>query len=684
MPTELDPLLSFVETLHGISVADPYRWLEDRTLPDTERWIAKQRDRFDNYIRQLEPLEPLKQRVLAYADAETIDNVYKVCNRYFYRRRRVREQQPSICVKDSVHHTERLLVDPSRLGPYASVNIHRVSKDGNLLAYELKHGGEHSKTIHVAAVNSGALLPDHLNRGFAYGFVFSNRNEGFYYCHDVIGASSEQEENHTVRYHRFGTIADDDLILLALPRSRSSKLILGSAGEILTAALCDENDGLVTMDYYVARQNSNRVWRRLCQNVHMPFIPFFHHERLFVHRFREAQNGEIAEFDATTGIFLHVIVPEWKVSIRQFVCVQDCLYVRYLVGSESVIRIWSLNGDYLGTLPLHEGCTWRLLPTYTEDTSEFFLHCESFNEPPTLFSCDPQAKKIVGWFRRNSPPSTISVRSHKLTYLSKDRTEIAMSLVERHDPAAPMHRPIIMTAYGGFGSTLTPQFSVFISILLELGFVFALPEIRGGGERGISWHEAARRRNRQVSFDDFIAGAEWLCENGFTSPDKLAIFGGSHSGLLVGAAITQRPDLFRAALCIAPLLDMIRYHLFDRARGWAGEYGTAEDLHDFQALLSYSPYHHISEHTNYPAVLFVAGDQDTRCNPAHARKMAARLSERPAQSHTILLDHSVERGHAPTMPLSVRADALTHRVAFLCRELGIPLPKEIHNDAAYR
>jgi prolyl oligopeptidase len=275
-----------------------------------------------------------------------------------------------------------------------------------------------------------------------------------------------------------------------------------------------------------------------------------------------------------------------------------------------------------------------------------------------------------------------SIVAQKLTYLSRDGTEVAISLVGPGDPSSHRDRPVIMTAYGGFGLTLTPQFSAFVSVMLELGFLFAVPEIRGGGERGKQWHEAARGRNRQVAFDDFISAAEWLCMKGFTNPKKLSIFGGSNSGILVGAAITQRPDLFRAALCVAPLLDMVRYHLFDRARVWASEYGTADDPDELRALLAYSPYHRVREDTNYPAVLFVCGDKDTRCNPAHARKMAARLQHRPTQRHTILLDHSTERGHAPTMPLSVRVDALTHRIAFLCHELEIPIPQEMQHEPA--
>jgi prolyl oligopeptidase len=220
---------------------------------------------------------------------------------------------------------------------------------------------------------------------------------------------------------------------------------------------------------------------------------------------------------------------------------------------------------------------------------------------------------------------------------------------------------------------MTPQFSVLVAFMLECGAIFAIPHIRGGGEFGKAWHEAGRRRNRQTSFDDFLCAAEWLCREEITSPSQLAIFGGSNSGLLVGTAMTQRPDLFRAVICIAPLLDMVRYEHFDQALNWRKEYGTCESEEDFHALYAYSPYHRILDNVDYPAVFFVTGDQDDRCNPAHVRKTAARLIENTEQSKTVLVDYSCERGHSPVLPLSVRIDALARRVAFLGSELNLPL-----------
>jgi prolyl oligopeptidase len=218
---------------------------------------------------------------------------------------------------------------------------------------------------------------------------------------------------------------------------------------------------------------------------------------------------------------------------------------------------------------------------------------------------------------------------------------------------------------------MTPQFSVFVAFLIERGCLFALPSIRGGSEFGVEWHNAAKRRKRQVAFDDFIAAAEWLIETGRTEPHKLAIFGGSNSGLLVGAAMTQRPDLFRAVACMVPMLDMLRYHLFDNAHAWKDEFGTAEDPEDLAALLSYSPYHNVRDGTAYPATMIVSGDSDQNCNAMHARKMTARLQAANVSRYPMFLDYSRHRGHSPVLPLSQRIESLTDRMAFLCDQLDL-------------
>jgi prolyl oligopeptidase len=248
-----------------------------------------------------------------------------------------------------------------------------------------------------------------------------------------------------------------------------------------------------------------------------------------------------------------------------------------------------------------------------------------------------------------------------------------MFLVGRAEILEAGAHPTIMTSYGGYGVPMTPQFSVFVAFLLERGCLFALPNIRGGSEFGAEWHNSAKRRHRQVAFDDFIAAGEWLIETERSEPHKLAIFGGSNSGLLVGAAMTLRPDLFRAVVCMVPMLDMLRYHLFDNAHISKDEFGTSDASDDFAVLLSYSPYHNVRDGIAYPATMIVSGDSDQNCNPLHARKMTARLQAANVSAYPIFLDYSRYRGHSPVLPLSERIEALTDRMAFLCDQLQIPV-----------
>jgi prolyl oligopeptidase len=228
-----------------------------------------------------------------------------------------------------------------------------------------------------------------------------------------------------------------------------------------------------------------------------------------------------------------------------------------------------------------------------------------------------------------------------------------------------------LTGYGGFGSCVTPRFTAFGTFLMEQGFLFAVPALRGGSELGEEWHLAGKRDKRQNSFDDFIAAAEWLLTQGRSAPRRIAIGGGSNAGLLVGAAVTQRPDLFCVAICLGPLLDMTRYHLFDFAAAWAEEYGSPNDEHDFQSLLAYSPYHRVQDGVQYPAILLISGDADTRCNPMHSRKMTARLQAANRSQGPVLIDYKPDWGHTPVQPLSTKIEAVTDRLAFICHELGI-------------
>jgi prolyl oligopeptidase len=348
----------------------------------------------------------------------------------------------------------------------------------------------------------------------------------------------------------------------------------------------------------------------------------------------------------------------------------DRIFVRYLRELRSEIEVFDLTGTPLGQVPIHSPDTVRLLGG-ADTGGEILFEQESFTRPIRISCYRAGDAGATLWAERKVPFDSEAFRHTQAWFEANDGSRIPMFLAGREEVLAGGSHPVIMTGYGGYGVPMTPQFSVLVAFLMERGCLFALPNIRGGSEFGAQWHEAAQRGKRQVAFDDFLAAAEWLIAMGKTEPKRLAIFGGSNSGLLVGAALTQRPELFCAVLCMVPMLDMLRYHLFDNAHVWREEFGCADNSEDFPALLGYSPYHHVTEKTAYPAIMLVSGDADQNCNPMHARKMTARLQAANASDNPIFLDYSRYRGHSPVLPLSERVEALTDRLAFLSDRLQL-------------
>jgi prolyl oligopeptidase len=662
------PLAPVEEMIHGVLVRDPYRWLEDRSLPETEEWISEQQGRCGDYFAQCEKLPAIRERVREYLDVEVIDQPTKVGDRYFYRRRGRGQEQARIYLRESSDGEERLLIDPSPFGEYASVGIHWISPDGTLLAYEFKQGGGDRKSLHIVDVPRGRTLPDYIETGYARGFAFTSDCRGMFYCQD----RPEVPEDHCVYLHLFGEI-EADQVCFCVPRTPGSRLVLVADCTHLGAIRVHRIDNKDVVDLWIALGNQPDSWHCVFVNRPAPFGPILKHGRIFALSYDESPNGQLIELNHS-GKMLRVVIPEQDTMIRQVVIAGNNVIVNYLKERTPSLVSWNLEGKRLESLHVSTDGTIRLLPIRSDDAGSIFYTYESFSQPLSIFEHNISYGWTSPWHLRENTILAADLYVQETTYSSKDGTRIPLTLLTRNRPDSPERRPLIMTGYGGFGVPMTPQFSVLVAIMMEMGAVFALPNIRGGGELGRGWHVAARGRNRQVAFDDFIAAAEWLISEGITTPDHLAIFGGSNSGLLVGVAMTQRPDLFRAVLCIAPLLDMVRYERFDQSAKWRHEYGSAEDPEDFAALYSYSPYHDIDDHTDYPSVLFVTGDYDDRCNPAHVRKMAARLQKRDGQTRPILVGYSAQRGHSPVLPLSVRIEALTHRIVFLCRELNIPLP----------
>jgi prolyl oligopeptidase len=666
MPLKMFRAAPVEDTIHGVIVRDPYRWLENRDLPETRKWLEEQRKRCENYFADCGDLAAIRTRVLEYLDVEVVDQPAKIGDRYFYRRRNPKQEQACIYVREAVTVTERLLVDPSDQGPFASVGIHRISDDGSLLAYEVKHGGEDRKTICFLDVESGRRLPGQIEAGYARGQVFAPDNRGFFYCHET----SADDPEHKILFHLFHKSVSDQVVFREA-RTRESRLVLTADSVHLGAIWIHPYGSELAVDFFIARSDDPFAWKSVFVDKPLPYSPILKDGRIFALSYSEAPNGKLVELN-TKGSKTRTVIDELETPIRQIVIAGRRVFASYLQDLVPSIRCWTLSGESEGQLEIPIDETIQLLANHGAEDGVFYTH-ESFSEPLTTFEYLPAIGRSQLWHRRSLPARPAPCYVRRASLPSRDGTAIPMMLVARRPSDADQEKRVIMTGYGGFGAAMTPRFSALVSIMIGLGVTFALPQIRGGGEFGNRWRDAARGRHRQTAFDDFIASAEWLCATGETSPQKLAIFGGSNSGLVVGAAMTRRPDLFRAVLCIAPLLDMVRYEQFDRAIRWRQEYGAVDSEEDFNALHAYSPYHQVRDAVDYPAVLFVSGDKDDRCDPAHVRKMAARLQLRQVQTHAVLVDYSPERGHS-VLPLSFRVEALVRRIAFLCRELSILVP----------
>ncbi len=665
---------STVDILHGISVADPYRSLENRESFETESWVRDQQQRLETYFSRISGLGSIEARVSSFLYSTNADQPARVGSRYFYRSRRGSQEQALICTRTHRMEDERVLVDPSHMGPFAAVAIHRISEDGSLLAYELRDGGSDAKAIRIVEVRDGHTLPDSLERGYIRGFHFSPDRTGFYYCRD----SARTSGSGSIHFHQWGNNQTQDEMLFQVGRSSTGRIGLLADDLCLGAIVTGFDGSACSTNLYISRHSDRSNWKPAFigkRSVHQIFLQ---RGRVFVLT-TEGTSGKSLIEVSHAGETVRVIISESNPEISKVAMIGDLFFVTYLSRLRPYIRIYTSTGTDAGSIELPGDGSLDVLPIISSGSTSLFYSGESFLGAPKIFEYLPLTGETSLWFTSDYKLPQDGFAVEQVTYRAADDRSIPMFLMMRRDLDRDRANPLILTSYGGFGTSMTPRFSILVSIMVELGAIFALPIIRGGSEFGTTWHEAARGRNRHVAILDFLSSAEWLCDQGVTAPGKLGIFGGSNSGLLVGSAMTQRPGLFGAVLCIAPLLDMIRYEQFDSARKWQHEYGSVDNRDDFLALLRYSPYHQIDPDRNYPATLFVTGDMDDRCNPAHVRKMAAFLQNRDSQLNPILVDYSIVRGHTPALPLSVRVEALTRRIAFLAHELGMKV-HEVTSD----
>ncbi len=665
------PVETVTEVLHGVTVTDPYRWLEDQDSPRTREWLRAQHEYSRSYLDRIPGRDRIRERIRELLDVETCDSIQKVGQRYFFRKRLPGQEQFCIYCREGADGRDQLLIDPAGrgTGPYTAVKPVRVSPDGRLLLYEVKEGGERTGTFELFDIEARRILPDVLTRGYLRGFAFAPDSKSFYYVHESVNA--KRPHYRAAYHHILGTALSEDLEVFSPGEGQQIRLQLVPGKQHLGFIIL-HFEAITVTDFFLWPIGSAPAPEPIIRGARYKFLPLLLPDgRILAITDRDAPNFKIVEVHPRPNEepeFVD-IVSESEAEIQNWALAQDKVLVAYVRNLNTEIDVCDLEGKRVSQVPIKADTTVRLTAA-AEDGDEVFLEEESFTQPIKVCRYSPESG-IETWAERQVPFDSSTLAHTQVWFNSKDGTRIPMYLVGCRNVIENGCQPTIMTSYGGYGVPIMPQFSVFVAFLIERGCLFALPNIRGGSEFGNAWHEAARRRNRQVAFDDFISAAEWLIESGWTKPAKLAIFGGSNSGLLVGAAMSQRPELFRAVLCMVPMLDMLRYHLFDNAHVWKEEFGTANDPEDFRALLGYSPYHNVRDGIAYPATMIVSGDSDQNCNSLHARKMTARLQAANRSESRIFLDYSRHRGHSPVLPVSERVEALTDRMGFLCDQLGL-------------
>ena len=682
VPTRRDDV---VEAIHGVAVADPYRWLEDGEAAETRAWTAAQNARTEAALAAVPGRAALEARLRELLTVGTVAAPAVRGGRLFYLKREGEQNQPVLYARDGVDGAERAVVDPNALDAagLAALDWWYPSPDGRLVAYGVSRDGDEWSTLRVVEVESGSVLPDEIARARYSSVAWLPDGSGFFYTRYPPPGSvppGEEEYNSHVFFHRLGDEPAADPKVFGEGRSPQDMIgvELSRDGRWLVALAFQ---GWARSEVYLR----DETWEGA------PFVPVVEGvdalfdnavataDRLYLRTNRDAPNYRIVAVDPTGPApeleRWETVVPERPDRIIQgFVLAGGRIVTHELEAATSRLRAYGLDGTPLGELALPGLGTVHGLDG-EEAGSLVVAGYTSFAVPPSalVFDLETGERRPLAPLPPAPGFDLDAIEVRQVRYPSPDGTAISMFLVHRRGLDRTGDHPTVLTGYGGFNIGLGPEYRAALPAWLERGGVFALPNLRGGGEYGEAWHRAGMLGNKQNVFDDFHAAAEWLIAEGYTNPAKLAIWGGSNGGLLVGAAITQRPELFRAAVCAVPLLDMVRYHLFRIAKLWIPEYGSAEDPAAFRWLFAYSPYHRVRDGVCYPATLLTTGEQDSRVDPMHARKMTALLQHATAcaADRPILLRAETQAGHGQGKPLSKRVAEAADLWGFVGWQLGV-------------
>jgi prolyl oligopeptidase len=686
------------EVIHGATIVDDYRWLEGdsadpvdrgKVTPEVAAWTDAQNQYTRRVLDTLPGRAALEARLRPLMEVGSVTAPQVRAGRLFYTKREGSQDQAVVYWRESLDGESRVLIDPAGLDSTGLTTVEWISPspDGRIVAYGTYRAGDENTSLHLIEVDTRRVLPLQIpNRTQApdwlpdgSGFVYQNLKH------------AKDPYSGQVMFHRVGhDVARDVVLFRQFTKSENEKLSTtwGPFGSL-------SRDGRWLLLGYWVDTKSNDLWlvdfheflrtgrlerRVVSVGTEGQVSGTVVDDALILQSTKGAPNGRIvtARTSAPDAANWRDLVPAREGAVIEGMSIGNgVVAVSYLKNAANVVEIFTLSGRSLGAV--NQPGIGAVSVAAEDDRTDGFLTFTSFNYPTTIFHVDftRPSEPARLWERPDVPVDPTTAEVEQVWYASKDGTKISMFLVHNKGLAKNGALPTILWGYGGFNVSVTPAFSATLFQWLDAGGLYAVPNLRGGGEYGERWHEAGMLAHKQNTFDDFIAAAEWLIENGYTTSQKLAIKGGSNGGLLTGAVVTQRPDLVRAAFVEVPLLDMLRYQDFLMARYWVPEYGSAENAADFAFLRAYSPYHHVKPGTKYPAVFLTAGEHDTRVHALHARKMAALLqaatTSDPAEQ-PVLLWVDREAGHGQGKPLNLRLRDVVDQRLFAMWQLGVSQP----------
>jgi prolyl oligopeptidase len=680
--------VSQVDDYHGVKVADPYRWLENPDSPETQAWIAEENKLTFGYLNQIPARDRIQQRLTKLWNFEKYGIPFKQGNgsnkatnqRYFYFKNDGLQNQSVLYTLKSLDDQPQVLLDPNTLSPDGTIALSgmAVSEDARLMAYGLSTSGSDWQDWKVRDIETGQDLPDVVKWVKFSGASWTHDGSGFFYSrYDAPNEKTKLEDANYFQklyYHRLGTPQSDDRLIYERPDQKD----WGFSGDVTA-------DGrYLIISIWRGTDPRNMVFYKDLSLTNAPVVELinsFEASYSFIENdqthfwFRtdlDAPRRRVIAIDIANSDRAHwqEVIPQTAETLENVALLNNQFIATYLKDAYNQVKLFDLNGTYLRDVTLPGIGAIDGFEGKRHDTETFYSFT-SFTVPTTIYRYDLVSGKSTLFRQPSVDFNPTEYETHQVFYHSHDGTRIPMFLVHKKGLVLNGKNPTYLYGYGGFGVSLTPSFSVSNLVWMENGGIYAVPNLRGGGEYGEEWHQAGMKRKKQNVFDDFIAAAEWLIANHYTSPKTLAIAGGSNGGLLVGACMTQRPELFGAAVPMVGVMDMLRFQTFTIGWAWTSEYGSSENSEDFNVLYAYSPLHNLKPGIAYPATLIITADHDDRVVPAHSFKFAAALQADQTGSNPVLIRIETKAGHGAGKPTTKIIEESSDRLAFLVKILGV-------------